>query len=134
MKQVFEYGDRWEVTETPTLFKVADWNYDENFSIGIKKSSVKLVLEDSLQEVEEELIAILIATIKFNRRTTLPDSADYKALSETSIANGLRKIFKSNGIYSIDTLIELFSSIKSNEAEEILGSTTPIPSIGKFIS
>ena len=63
--------ENWEVsTSKPTspLYRVTDIFYDEDYSVGVSKTSTSEILGVAKQSFEPEHVAILIAYVNINRK------------------------------------------------------------------
>lgn len=124
----FEY-ENWSVTTTSAdspLYKVVDTDYNETMSLAVKKSYIEEIMDVAKQGFEPEQLAILIASVNFNRTKCDKHNPCHKTMKQEIIVSGLKSIFSTTNSYDVDTLLVIFNELRPNEVEKILTSTTPV--------
>lgn len=132
-KEVLEYGDDWKVEVTANIYRVCRLPYDEDTFIGIKKTCVLEIMQvPSSVEFEPELVAILFAAIKFNRKTVSPSNRCHKLTFET-ITEGLKALVKNWDNFEYDQVLDIFINASTQDVEEIITSDNPSELIKEII-
>ena len=116
------------------IYRVADWDYDPESYIIVRKDACKEVIDASKVDYDPEMIAILIATIKIQRAKGA-ESRHYKFLSEEVITNGLVKLLLNPTIsYDSWQLKGILLELTPKQVEEILTSLTPHIELQKYLN
>ena len=133
MKKKVLYYDDWKVETTNNLLKVTWLPYDEDTSIGVKKSYVAEILQSSISfELEPELVAILFAAVRFNQKTVSPSNKCHKLRAE-QITESLSKILAKGEEYEYEDILDILISAKTQDVEALITSYDPRDLIDDFL-
>ena len=128
--------ENWELsTSKPTspLYRVTDIFYDEDYSVGVSKTSTSEILGVAKQSFEPEQVAILIASVNINRNKSGKYSKLAK-LPEDVITDGLKRLLSSTASYEFDSLLNLFEELTPKQLEEVLKSESPVHAIAEYLN
>ena len=135
--------ENWEVsTSKPTspLYRVTDIFYDEDYSVGVSKTSTSEILGVAKQSFEPEQVAILIASVNINRKKSgkysklYPIFESISKLPEDVITDGLKRLLSSTASYEFDSLLNLFEELTPKQLEEVLKSESPVHAIAEYLN
>lgn len=103
---------------------------EEDLIIRVDSKQVENILE-GVSDVEENEVAILLATIKKNRLMEAKDkSKAYKKVDDELVT---RAIIELLGCYQISNLISIFEEIKYYQIKDVLESDAPIRMLDEYL-
>lgn len=115
------------VSKDNNIYKVTEI---DDMYIEVPVSQVAEILE-KVYDVEENEVAVLVATIKMSRiMETATKRARYKVVNDEM---AIRNIIKLLGYYPVDKLISIFEEIKYYQIKEVLESSSPISELENYI-
>lgn len=119
--------------ETTTITKEKEEIRVENVEDMIIRVSTAQVnaIVDAVDNVQEDEVVILLATIKKNRiSTVLSKGTEYRKVDDSIATEAIIKLL---GCFVIDTLISIFEEIKYYQIKEILESDSPVSALDEYI-
>lgn len=132
-KKVLEYGDDWVIETTKNMYKVYWLPYDDTTCIGIQKKCISEIIRASANaEIEPELIALLFAAIKFNRKT-ISSSNRCRKLTISQINEGITALMKTWKNLEYDDVLNVFIHSKTQDVEIIITSDNPTELLEEII-
>lgn len=117
--EIFEF-EHYIVTITTSLFKVADVLFDSKHCVAIPRDYLTDLSEDI--DVEPELLAILIASIKIARYTQNEKDTCFKHISNQKLIEAIGFILPTmlENHHDIEEIIDVISNMNPSKLDEIL--------------